>query len=160
MKAIRTIGIIFGILGGAFLVTVLLPWSNNSDNALDIGIHDTYIVIGTGHFMFLPVLFCGIMAAVYLLMKRLGPLLGKLHFAASMLLMTGYCLPFIGLWATTFDGSKRRYYSYSTVDESMFTSPVIDLLGISSVLIAIGLLGQLLLPINIIRSRMAGPFHE
>jgi heme/copper-type cytochrome/quinol oxidase subunit 1 len=159
MRSVRSIGITFAILGVAFLVVALLPWSRNQDHALDIGIDDSYLVMGTEHFIFIPVLFFGLMAAVYLLLKGLSPLLGKLHLTASMILLLGYCLPFIGFWATSLNNSApRRYYSYDGPDP--FVGPVIYLHDLSTVLIVIGALGQLFLLVNIVRSRMSKPVLE
>jgi heme/copper-type cytochrome/quinol oxidase subunit 1 len=156
MKSIRSIGITFAILGVVFLVVALLPWSNIQDSAIDLGIHDgydSYFVISTEHLIIIPVLFCGVIAAVYLLLKRLSPLLGKLHLTASMILLLGYCLPFMVLWA-----DPRRYYSHDGPDP--FIAPVTYLLDLSTVLIVIGAIGQLFLLVNIVRSRVSKPVLE
>jgi len=123
--------------------------------ASDIHLHDTYYVIGHFHYVVAPGTLFALFAGVYYWFPKatgrtMNPLLGKLHFWPSFVLMNGIFMPmlFQGL-----GGANRRYFDPTMYEHTLAVQGWSVVISWSAWLLAVA---QIPFIINLLVSLWAG----
>ncbi len=144
--------IFFGTLAIVSLVWALLPSLWPSDNALDLNLHDTYLVIGTKYMLMLTAISSAIIASIYILIKYdrnhiTIRFLTLSHITASLLGLFGFIL-LSAISNPSFTRSAGP--KYVTYVDSIEMDSSVNLMPLTLILIIVGVIGQLLFIINLL----------
>lgn len=129
------------------------------DTALDIPIHDTYLVIAHEHLVLATALFCIGCATIYwafsrVLQRRSNRTLGLIHAAFTFIGLQCIYLPLHLMGATA---APRRNYSYTSFEPVDGSGGMLDINMTVTVLAAVFLIGQVIMLVNVIRTLARPP---
>jgi heme/copper-type cytochrome/quinol oxidase subunit 1 len=134
---------LFGLFALFFLLISFIPFKQQ----LDVNLHDSYFVFSIQSIFIICTIYFLLIWSMYLLTNRLlfSVRLIWIHFLITIL--PAIILIIISMIKLPLEGVPRRYYSF---DEFEKTKPVFNFYVIYSGTAITMLLGQLLLPINIL----------
>jgi cytochrome c oxidase subunit 1 len=107
--------------------------------ASDIHLHDTWYVIGHFHYVVAPGTIFALFAGIYywypkVTGRQLNPILGRLHFWPSFILMNGIFFPML---IQGMAGLSRRLYDQTIYTHGKAVQPISELISWSAWLLAV-----------------------
>lgn len=144
------------LVTSGFVASALLGMG---DSALDIAIHDSYIVVARWHLVLITGLFCLGCAIVYwafphLFHRRLDGTLGLIHSVLTFIGLLGFFFPMHLIGAV---GAPHRYYDYTEFEPMEGAGGTVDLNMVVTGFALLFLIGQSILIVNVIRTLLRPP---
>lgn len=127
-------------------------------STFDISLHDTYFVIAHTHICLWFAFVFGVFGLIYHYNRRMGRVLGMIHFWASFFLAPLFILAPLFMWPDGFvSGRPRQYLDYSNWVSFNQVSPAEwAIQRIMVWLVVIGVLGQVVFFVNVVYSMVGG----